>query len=166
MASSGDWVDGLMGVHALARRMVELAKEMTMLGPGPVCAQTAAKVADFFSGVWAKHVREEDEVLAPALAGRDAAVDQALAQLARQHFTLEALVARVVTPCRRLSRDASALDAYRLQLEAAAEALEVSLHEHLAHEERVIFPALRKLVPTPALLDLGVNVARSSAPRF
>jgi iron-sulfur cluster repair protein YtfE (RIC family) len=125
-------VDLLTECHGRIRRFLSLAQRLAEAAPGEV-ADLAGQVRRYFSEAFPLHVADEEELLAPALAGASAEVDQALAEMHREHGAHEAAVARLVA-----AREVP-------ELVVAACALAALVEPHLAREESVIFPALAAL---------------------
>jgi iron-sulfur cluster repair protein YtfE (RIC family) len=118
-------------------------------GEGEV-RDAAAAVRRYFAEALPLHMADEDEDLAPRLAGRDPEVDAALTALSREHVEHAEDVGRLVVLCAELERDPHRHAQLGPELSPLAHRLSTHLHAHLEREERVVFPALRRL-PQPEL---------------
>jgi hemerythrin-like domain-containing protein len=143
-----DAVGLLLDCHARIRAFTALAGRLARAGQeGPeVIRDTARQVRRYFTEALPLHARDEEESVLPRLRGRDAALDRALATMAREHQEHRGPVSRVVEACWELEGDAAAFSRLAPELGAAAAELERHFTEHLALEEAVIFPALRRLL--------------------
>jgi len=150
-SGSNDLVGLLDACHQRIRRFVALAREAALnrAVPPDQIAQACADVERYFVEALPLHVADEEESIQPRLRGLSPAVDRALDVMAHQHQQhvpkLEALL-RATARVRSTPQDEGA----RTELAAAATALEAELEEHLALEERVIFPAIREILPREA----------------
>lgn len=105
------------------------------------------RVARYFAEALPLHVRDEEEGLIPQLRGRDLGLDQALEQMAsehRQHAPLLAELHRALTPVAGLPGPSDR--AFRAEISRVAELLVPELEHHLVQEERLIFPAIHRLL--------------------
>lgn len=104
------------------------------------------RVARYFAEALPLHVQDEEEGLIPQLRGRDLGLDQALEQMASEHRQHEPLLAelhRALTP----AGHPGPLDrAFRAEIFRVAELLVPALEHHLVQEERLIFPAIHRLL--------------------
>lgn len=127
--------------------------------------EAAEAVRRYFALALPLHVADEEQTLAPLIAGRDAAVDVALAQMAREHTEHEQSVAALVSLCGRIAREPERLAELREQLASVAEPLDAALRAHLALEESAIFPALSRLLSQSEEEEVRQAMrARRSAP--
>lgn len=149
-APSGDLVSALSECHERIRSFGALACKIA--SPSGIeaepeqVAEAAEAVRRYFAVALPLHVADEEQTLAPLLAGRDAAVDAALAQMAREHTEHEQSVATLVSLCERLAREPERLAELRERLASVAEPLDAALRAHLELEESAIFPALGRLL--------------------
>ena len=152
-APAGDAVDALVDCHERIRSFTDLALRLART-PGLSAAEVgdaAARVHRYFAEALPLHARDEEESILPRLRGRDATVDRELEAMRREHVEHGGAVGRVLAACERLRADPAALPRHAPDLEAAARELEEHFAAHLAREERVIFPALRRLLDRPTL---------------
>ena len=132
--------DRIRAFTALAVRLADAA------GAAPEeVADTAAKVARYFSTALPLHARDEEESLLPRLRGADPAVDRELATMHAEHEDHGPLLARLVSACEGIARDPRLLGELAPGLREVAGALERHFAEHLRREEETIFPALARL---------------------
>lgn len=106
----------------------------------------AAAVARYFEQALPLHVRDEEESILPRLRGRDAEVDAALACMHDEHALHEAARAELVSHTREISIDAGAYAQRVERLRELAPAFQDALLAHLEPEERIIVPALTRLL--------------------
>jgi iron-sulfur cluster repair protein YtfE (RIC family) len=130
---------------ALARRIPE-ARDAT---PETI-AEAAARVRRYFVEALPLHARDEEDSFLPRLLGRDPEVDRALETMAREHEEHEAPLSALVAACEALSRDPGRLAEVAPSLAAAARELDAHFAKHLAAEEAVILPAMRRLLDAGA----------------
>jgi iron-sulfur cluster repair protein YtfE (RIC family) len=146
----GDAVDALLDCHARIREMTALARALAGAHGRTEAevAEAAARVRRYFTESLAHHVEDEEQSLLPRLRGRDPAVDAALDQMAAEHAAHESLVASLVAVCAALESRPAALSEKRAELDPVSAQLASELAVHLAGEEQIIFPAVRRLLST------------------
>lgn len=136
----------LLECHERIRRFVGLAAEVGARPelPAPEVVDACERCARYFREALPLHVEDEEASVRPRLAGAGPEVASALAQMHDEHAAHEPLLAALL----------AALSAVRLEpgdrvargrLLEAASALRAAFEPHLAREERVIVPALRRL---------------------
>lgn len=141
----GALVDILADCHTHIRRFADLAVavgERTDIG-GAVVANAAGRVERYFAKAFPLHVEDEEASILPRLRGRSSRIDAALARMREQHDAYDVLLDQVCayafalrsTPDDRTERDA---------LASVARPLRAFLNEHLAAEEKVLFPEIRE----------------------
>ena len=147
-ATSEDSVGLLLECHDRIRSFLALARRIAEAGPGARegVADAAARVSRYFREALPLHARDEEESILPRLRGREPAVDEALAEMAREHAAHGPPLAALVAGCDALAADPGRLDAVAPALARAAAELDAHFAEHLRREEGVIFPALRRLL--------------------
>ena len=96
------------------------------------------------SGFGATHVADAEELIAPLLLGKDAAVSAALVRMADEHHRQQASPKRVLEVCSIVEIAPEYLPDVRDELRAAGEALHSELLSHLEEEEHTVFPALAR----------------------
>ena len=141
-----DPIDLLLSCHTRIRHFTAIAVKLTQPGaPAGEVRSAAGAVYRYYSQALPLHEADENESVYPrlkaALAGAGdedplAAANQAMVD---QHRTIDRTVASLLPKWQAAAADASAVSA------TAAEAgeLEDAWRDHLALEERLIFPALR-----------------------
>jgi iron-sulfur cluster repair protein YtfE (RIC family) len=157
----GNVVDLFLDCHARIRRFAALAVRLPA-GPDPTeIATTAAAIRRYFAEALPLHVADEELEVHPRLAGRDPAVDAALATMSAEHAEHEPAVARLIAVCTTLAAEPARLAALAPELTTLATDLVARFETHLVLEESVIFPALRAL-PAADLetLRLAVHARR------
>ncbi len=139
-------VDLLLECHQRIRAFTALAAQVGRRGdlPDAEVIDACLRCERYFTEALPLHVRDEEESLLPRLRGRSPAVDEALAAMHRQHDEHLPLLAPLLAALRE-ARGAPADTAPRARLAAAAAAAEAAFDEHLAIEERTLFPAARAL---------------------
>jgi iron-sulfur cluster repair protein YtfE (RIC family) len=140
--TGGDVVDALADCHAKIRKFVALARRLADARDD--VATAAAQIERYFTQALPRHVADEDEDIAPRLAGRDREIDAALAAGNAEHRAHASHVDRLVAICGELAREPSYP---RGELARLAAELDAQLASHLEREERVLFPAIRALPP-------------------
>jgi len=147
---SFDVVEALQAAHRRAHTAVSLAQSLVHASATESAAEMAHAVAQVLGEDLPRHMAHEEEVLAPRLAGRHPVVDRALTRQQQEHFQLSAALSQVTMLCERIARDVTRLPALRFPLEAALQTLAPRLEAHHAHEESIVFPAIRRLLPENA----------------
>lgn len=145
-----DVVDLLAECHARIRRFLELAGRLadTPDVPADEARGVAQQVHRYFTSSFLHHLADEDLSIVPRLAGREPALDNALARMHADHVEHEALVTELATLCEHVARDPRQLAASARRIAEVADRLTLVLEAHLSLEELVIFPALRLLPKT------------------
>ncbi len=147
-AAPGDAVDLLLECHARIRHFLALARRLgEARGESPeALAEAAGQVHRYFTLALPLHARDEEESIAPRLKGRDAALDAELDAMAREHREHQRPLGTLVAACAEVAGDPGRLaEVAGILLRATAE-LEAQFAEHLAREEEVILPAVRRLL--------------------
>jgi len=147
-AQFGDVVDLLVACHHRIREHLALARRLAHAPAGTTpdsIKGAAARVRTYFDQAFPLHRADEEGDLFPLLVGRSDELDVAIGELMRDHETHEIDVRIVVDICRTLEQDPSQLERYAARLASSVGALETELVQHLALEERTVFPALTLL---------------------
>jgi iron-sulfur cluster repair protein YtfE (RIC family) len=147
-AAPQDVVDLLLECHTRIRSFCDLA---VRLGEAPSPApeevtDAATRVRRYLVEALPLHARDEEESILPRLAGRAPEIDRALVVMHAEHGAHGPLVDAVVALCGELADTPERHPALAPELARAARALREDFEEHLAAEERTIFPAIRSLV--------------------
>ena len=147
-AAPGDAVDLLLECHTRIRHFLALARRLgEARGESPTAlAGAAGQVHRYFTLALPLHAQDEEESIAPRLKGRDAALDAELDAMTREHREHQRPLGMLVAACAEVAGDPGRLvEVAGVLLRATAE-LEVHFAEHLAREEQVILPAVRRLL--------------------
>jgi iron-sulfur cluster repair protein YtfE (RIC family) len=165
--ADGGLVDALSACHHRIRLHVNLARQVASASDAAADERRAAAraVRRYFTLALPLHVADEEEILTPFLAGRDAYVDEALRMMHDEHEAHDADVRRLIVLCHVLEHDPQHPRA-RAELAALAERLDAAFERHLALEESIVFPALRRCSPSDqsalhAVMQRRRHVARS-----
>lgn len=151
-AAPNDAVDLLLECHGRIRTFLALARRLGgARGAAPdAVADAALRVERYFTLALPLHARDEEESIAPRLRGRDRAVDAELETMVREHREHERPLSALVGACAALARDPGRHGELAATVERASEELERHFAPHLAREETVIFPAMRRLLDQAA----------------
>lgn len=147
-AAAGDAVDLLLECHGRIRQFLAMARRVAE-APGVDPAEVgdaAGRVARYFRQALPLHARDEEDSILPRLRGRDPELDRALADMAREHGEHEPPLAALVAACEAVARDPAGHAALAAAVRAPTAELERHFAGHLAREEEVIFPAMRRLL--------------------
>lgn len=109
----------------------------------------AAHVRRVFTEELAAHFDAEDRVLAPAIAGKDPALDRVGLEIEGQHDELRAIVDRLADPS---LDDAS--------IEAALDRFGHLLEDHVRKEERSYYERIQEVLDPTSLHRLGAALER------
>lgn len=141
-------VDLLASCHRRIRDHVVLARRLVVRGPDSplqdVC-DAASQIRRYFTVALPLHVADEEQTIAPRIAGAGASVAAALKTGAAEHADHQYLIARLVELCEEVERRPAELRVINGRLSRLVEVLASELAQHLELEERVVFPALRVL---------------------
>jgi iron-sulfur cluster repair protein YtfE (RIC family) len=164
--AGGGLIDALSACHERIRLHVNLARQVATASDAVADERGAAarQVRRYFTLALPLHVADEEEILTPFLAGRDAYVDEALRMMHDEHASHDADVRRLIVLCHVLEHDPLHVRA-RAELATVAERLDAAFERHLALEESLIFPALRRCSSAEQSALHGVMQRRRQAPR-
>ncbi|HLL21020.1 MAG TPA: hemerythrin domain-containing protein [Kofleriaceae bacterium] len=147
-AVNGDIADLLLACHHRIREQLALARRIAN-APAGTSAESiraaAERVRRYFAIAFPLHRQDEEDDLFPRLAGRSDTLDAAIRRLSHDHDAHEAHVARLVALCVALEREPETHAARARELADVANEVELELVQHLALEERVVFPAIEML---------------------
>lgn len=145
-AAASDLVELLLECHTRIRTFTQLAVAVAEHD-----APTEAEVLDacqryerYFTQALPLHVQDEELSLQPRLAGIGRDLDDALAEMQRQHETHGPILAELHAATRAL---VAAPSESRERVGSAASKLAAEFDAHLALEERIVFPAIRTWLP-------------------
>ncbi len=151
-ATPGDAVDLLLECHDRIRSFLAMARRIAEARGAEVegVAEAAARVHRYFTQALPLHAEDEEASILPRLRGRAAEVDGELDTMAREHGEHARPLRALTDACAALSGDAGRHAELAPAIGAAAAELERHFAAHLAREERVIFPAVRRLLDPAA----------------
>jgi hemerythrin-like domain-containing protein len=109
--------------------------------------QIATQVVRYFVIAFPLHVADENDTIAPRLARRSRALDDALLAMERDHDRHGTAISSFVHLCSTLSHEPARHAELASELLAATARLTALVEPHLELEESVIFPALALLSP-------------------
>jgi hemerythrin-like domain-containing protein len=138
-----DLVSALLECHERIRTFGALAVAVGDRPDLPPDQADAAclRVARYFSESLPMHVQDEERSILPRLAGRSAALDEALAEMQAQHRTHEAPLRQLIELCPRMCTAPDAT--VRADFCGVAHHLDQDFRRHLDFEEASLFPAVR-----------------------
>ncbi|MFO7181735.1 MAG: hemerythrin domain-containing protein [Pseudomonadota bacterium] len=149
---AGDLVDHLSECHERIRTFVRIAEttgRRADLDDASV-VDACSRCERYFTIALPLHVADEEKSILPRLldaaAGFSPEVHQALRTMEREHAEHEPLV-RALLEHLALVQAAPAHQEHRAALARTAAELRAAFGEHLSLEERVVFPAIRRLEP-------------------
>jgi iron-sulfur cluster repair protein YtfE (RIC family) len=105
----------------------------------------AAQIARYFGEALPLHVADEQEQILPRIASWSPDIDRALATMTDDHAAHVAWVERLTAICDSLAEQPGELPRLRAELRQIADDLSTDMSRHLELEERIVFPALRRL---------------------
>lgn len=144
----GELYIALSECHHRIRLYLNLARQLAVAEDvSPRERREAARaVRRYFSLGLPLHVADEEELITPLLAGTDPHLDQALRMMNDEHDEHDRHVQRLIVLCHILEHDPLHGDA-RAELARLATYLDGAFERHLALEEAIVFPALRRCPP-------------------
>lgn len=161
-AAPGDAVDLLLECHGRIRTFLEISHRIAAerAAPPAEIAAAAARVHRYFTQALPLHAQDEEQSILPRLRGREPAVDRELDTMVREHAEHEDPLAALVSACADLARDPGLHAALAPALGDATGALERHFVDHLAREETVVFPAIRRLLDRDADAAIVAEIRR------
>lgn len=145
-------------VHEIHRRATALLAEAAARPAVPLGA--LAQLRDFLVANLSHHHETEDEDLWPLIVAAAPTAALALEALSEQHRALDAALDLLAAVAVSGGRS----DDVRVALHGAAVAVRDTVHDHLAHEEPILFPALRDHVSAAAWEDFSQRVIATTPP--
>lgn len=151
-AAPGDAVDLLLECHVRIRSFLAMARRIAegRGAPADEVAAAAARVHRYFTQALPLHAEDEERSILPRLRGRDPAVDRELDVMVEEHADHARPLAALVEACETLARDPGRHAALAAAVGDATAELERHFADHLAREEAVVFPAMRRLLDPAA----------------
>ncbi len=151
-----DAVDLLLECHGRIRAFLAMARRL-----GEATGESAQAVSDaavqvhrYFTLALPLHARDEEESILPRLRGRDPLVDLQLDVMVQEHQEHREPLGRLVDACAEIGADPGRHPRLAGSVLRATTELDRHFLHHLAREEEVIFPAVRRLLD--AATDAGV----------
>lgn len=147
-AAPGDAVDLLLECHQRIRSFLDLAGLLGRPGhePAEVVTDAALRVHRYFALALPLHARDEEESIAPRLRGLDPAVDAELATMIGEHRDHQGPLLELVGACAELAVEPARRPALAGAVSRASAELARQFGPHLAREEAVVFPAVRRFL--------------------
>jgi pimeloyl-ACP methyl ester carboxylesterase/hemerythrin-like domain-containing protein len=140
-------------VHDVHRTATSLLAESA--ARESVDAGLVTELRDFLVGALRHHHESEDHILWPRLAGAAPDAARRLASLSDEHDALDAALETLA---------AAPVHGERAQLVAAAEAVRDLVHQHMEHEEPILFPVLRDHMPDEEWTAYSKEIIASTPP--
>lgn len=139
-------MDLLVECHQRIRSFAALARkvsEQSDYGSDDV-VEACLGVVRYFTQALPLHVEDEEQSILPRLVGKQSTVDEALTLMHSQHVSHERPLERLVALCGDMAKRSANVGELGADLPLLAQTLEHELLEHLALEESVIFPAIKR----------------------
>ena len=148
----GDAVDLLLECHRRIRDFLGLAGRLAeaAVEPAEAVADAASRVHRYVTLALPLHAQDEERSIAPRLQGREPALDAELEVMVREHREHEPPLLVLVEACERLARDPGRRAGLAEVVRHATGNLARHFAAHLAREEEVVFPAVRRLLDATA----------------
>ncbi|WP_431969234.1 hemerythrin domain-containing protein [Actinacidiphila sp. bgisy160] len=175
-ASDSQAVTDTWRVHQVHRVATTLLAEAAVRPSVPIGA--LAQLRDFLVANLRHHHEAEDDELWPRIVAAASAAERGLAALSEEHKRLDAaldLLASVNLSGGQVADgageaagaglgDGAGADGVRAALRDAAAAVRDTVHDHLAHEEPLLFPALREHITPAQWQDFAQRVIATTPP--
>lgn len=163
---AADLVELLLECHERIRRFAGLARAVAERSdlPSDEVVDVCARVERYFVEALPLHVRDEEDSLLPRLRGREPDVDAALASMEAQHAGHGPKL-RAVLDASAALRGSPSDASCKAALATAALELERDFEEHLALEEAILFPAVRRLLADPVQAEIVAELRARRALR-
>jgi len=138
----------LMACHVRIRRFARLAFTLgaQRTTPAAQVRDAAERCLRYFTEGLPLHVRDEEDSLAPRLAGRSAALDATLGRMRAEHLTQQARLQSLADALLAVIERPNHPEVHR-HLAREAGTLETDLEQHLRFEEFELFPLLDEALP-------------------
>ena len=141
-----DVAGALLECHARIRHFTAVALRLAAEGkPDAATSAAAAAVARYFGTALPLHVADEEQSIAPRLAGAGPEVDRALETMRGEHRDAEEHVVGITAACSALAAAPERFAELTGAIARHATALDAHWASHLGLEEQVLLPALRRL---------------------
>jgi hemerythrin-like domain-containing protein len=155
-----DAVALLLECHGRIRSFLDLARRLGVARDVPldVVADAAGRLHRYFSLALPLHARDEEDSVLPRLAGREREVDRELQAMRREHAEHQDPLRRLLRASVVLASSPSRLPDLAPAVAEAARDLSSHFEVHLAREESVIFPAVRRLLGPVADAEIVAEI--------
>jgi hemerythrin-like domain-containing protein len=161
-AAPGDAIDLLLACHARIRHFTAMAGKLAdarvdgEVAPSMI-ADAARSLSRYFGIALPLHVADEDVSIALRVDGRPmpTEVRQALDAMMVEHAAIDRLLEDLLPRWRRVAEAPEALEDERVALAKSTPPLASFMESHLAREEAVIFPWLRRTLGAEGLALLA-----------
>jgi iron-sulfur cluster repair protein YtfE (RIC family) len=157
-----DAVDLLLDCHRRIRHFTEVAARLAVAGDAPAAeiAEAASRVLRYFTVALPKHSADEDESIAPRLAALalPEQVRAAVDTMTRQHVTLHEVLGELAPHWRAVGADPGRLPEHAGEMERLVSRLGALWGMHLAMEETVVFPEVRRALTPEALGEIAAEM--------
>jgi iron-sulfur cluster repair protein YtfE (RIC family) len=160
-----DAVDLLLECHGRIRAFLAMARRL-----GEAVDESAEAVSDaafqvhrYFTLALPLHARDEEESILPLLRGRDPLVAPQLDVMVREHREHQRPLGQLIDACAEIGADPGRHPVLASSVRRFAVELDRHFFHHLAREEEVIFPAVRRLLDaaTDASIVKEIRLRRS-----
>ncbi len=161
--SPKDLVGLLLECHERIRTFIGLARAVGERSdlPEAEVLDLCSRVERYFTDALPLHVADEEQSILPRLEGQSAPLDQTLRTMREQHATHEPKLQALLRASSQV-RENPNHPARRDRLRTTAIELEREFAEHLALEENLLFPAVRRILPpTQALIVQELRARRA-----
>ena len=162
-----DGIELLEECHGRIRSFMDLARRLAedRHTEHVLRAEAARSVHRYFATALPLHVLDEDTSLMPRLwRGADTPLRDAIVSMADQHGDIEETVADLLAEWRDVSVSGCRLPPFVLR---ETEALDFQWTIHLDLEERLVFPAAKRLLPPDELAQIAAEIrARRAVSAF
>lgn len=147
-APAADAVGLLLECHERIRAFLALARRIAeaQAADRDAVLDAAERVRRYFTEALPLHARDEEESILPRLRGLDPAVDVELDAMAEEHRGHARPLGALVAACEEMARAPERLAELQPIVSRSAGELARHFEVHLAREETVVFPAIRRLL--------------------
>ena len=161
-----DAVDLLLECHGRIRAFLAMATRL-----GEATAESAEAISDaavqvhrYFTLALPLHARDEEDSILPRLRGRDPVVTLQLDAMVREHQEHQRPLARLIEACAEIGADPGRHAGLAGSVLQTATQLDRHFLQHLAREEEVVFPAVRRFLDasTDASIVREIRLRRSA----
>ncbi len=159
-----DAVDMLTACHSRIRNFTGIAGRLAEVqgAAGPEIANAAAAVHRYYSVALPLHEADENESVYPRLRQilTLAEEQRAVEDMVEQHGPLNEVIRRLLPRWDELRNSPEKLAGYAAQLREDSRRLQQLWDEHLALEEKIVFPLIRERLSEAALRDIHGEMKR------